>query len=56
MYLNIKVTLLFWIVLLSEEIINKQETKAKPEFKIIQNETIVFKHKIDPNTGEVLKE
>jgi hypothetical protein len=40
---------------LSEEII-KQENKAKPEFKIIQNETIVFKHNLDPNTGEVLKE
>jgi hypothetical protein len=40
---------------MSEEII-KQENKAKPEFKIIQNESIVFKHKLDPNTGEIIKE
>ena len=56
---NLKGTLLFLTVLLSEEIINKQENKKaelKPDFKIYQNENIVFKHKIDPVTGEIIKE
>ena len=32
---------------------NKEE---KPQFKIIQNDNIVFKHKIDPVTNEIIKE
>ena len=46
---------------MSKEII-KQENKGeeqqqpKPDFKMIQNENIVFKHKLDPNTGKIIKE
>ena len=39
---------------MSEEIIKQKNKKAerKPEFQVFVNESIVFKHKLDPNTGE----
>ena len=44
---------------MSEEII-KQEKKGKeqpkPDFKMIQNENIIFKHRINPDTNEIIKE
>jgi hypothetical protein len=43
---------------MSEE--NKQEEETNKEVnnkvKMIQNENIVFRHKIDPVTGEIIKE
>jgi hypothetical protein len=44
---------------MSEEIVKQEENndkKAKSEFKMYQNQSIVFRHKIDPVTGEVIKE
>jgi hypothetical protein len=45
---------------LSEEIIkqenNTKKAELKPEFQVVPNESLVFKHKLDPVTGEVIKD
>ena len=45
---------------MSEEIIkqenNTKNAELKPEFQVFANESFVFKHKLDPNTGDVIKD
>jgi hypothetical protein len=41
---------------LSEEIIKQENKDKKTEFKMIQNENIVFKKNIDPITGQENRE
>jgi len=35
---------------------DQQTKEKKPEFKVFPNESIVFKHKINPETNEIIKE